>query len=88
MEDAVTTIAGEPLDLLEEAFELFELEVEPCGCISMTGTLPEDLSDAMRRALVEIEVEMFENGVFPYSGPGTDPFDELWDRVIAARANG
>jgi hypothetical protein len=87
MEDAVTTIAGEPLDVLEEAFELFELEVEPCGCMSMTGRLPEHLSDAMRRALVEIEVEMFEHGVFPYSGPGTDPFDELWDRVIAARTH-
>ena len=54
----------------------------------MTGRLPEHLSDAMRRALVEIEVEMFEHGVFPYSGPGTDPFDELWDRVVAARAHG
>ena len=88
MEDAVTTIAGEPLDVLEAALECFELQIEPCGCISMTGTLPEDLSDAMRRALVGIEVEMFEHGVFPYSGPGTDPFDELWDRVVAARPLG
>ncbi len=78
-------VAGEPLDLLEEALDRVRFEMEECGCIRVVGTLPPHLGDSLTRALITMEVEMLERGVEPYSGPGTDPFDELMVRVIRAR---
>ncbi len=84
MNDSPTIVAGEPLHLLERAFELLEFEVEDCGCIAITGRLPTVLHDTLLRALIDVECEMLAHGVEPYSGPGTDPLSELMVRVVAA----
>lgn len=87
MNDSPTRIvAGQPLEVLEEAIDLMQLEMEPCGCIKVHGKLPPDLSHAVGRAIRSIELEMFERGKEPWSSPDDDPFGELLFRIITARA--
>jgi hypothetical protein len=86
MDDSPTPIvAGEPLDVLEDALDRMQLEMAPCGCISMHGKLPPDLSEAVGRAIRTIEMEMFERGMEPWSSPDQDPFGELLFRIVTAR---
>ena len=85
MADQPNIVAGEPLELLVEAFDRLRYEIEECGCITITGPLPALLGDVLRRALFAVEIEMLERGIEPHSGPRTDPFDELMVRVFAAR---
>ena len=56
--------AGEPLELLEEALDRVRFDMEECGCIRVGGTLPPQLGDSLTRALITVEVEMLERGVF------------------------
>lgn len=87
MDESLTpTVAGEELDVLESALDRMQLEMEPCGCISMRGQLPADLSEAVGRALRTIEFEMFGRGVEPWSSPEADPFGELLFRIVTARS--
>ncbi len=78
-------VAGEPLDVLEEALDRMQLEIEPCGCISARAALPTDLNEAVDRAIRTIEMEMFERGMEPWSSPDQDPFGELLFRIVTAR---
>lgn len=86
MEESLNPIvAGEPLDVLEEALDRMQLQMAPCGCISMHGKLPPDLGQAVERAIRTIEMEMFERGMEPWSSPDQDPFGELLFRIVTAR---
>ncbi len=71
--------------MLEEALDRMQLEMAPCGCISIRGKLPPDLSEAVDRAIRAIEMEMLERGMEPWSSPDQDPFGELLFRIVTAR---
>ena len=58
MEDKTITIAGERLEDIEAALDLFELAIDDCGCLVMTATLPPHLSQCLNRALKTITAEM------------------------------
>jgi hypothetical protein len=64
-----TIIAGERLEDIEAALDLFELAIDDCGCLVMTAALPQRLSQCLNRALKTIEAEMAE-------GIDSSTFDE------------
>ena len=61
MNKKTTTVAGERLEDLEAALDHFDIEFEECGCVNMSGALPEYLSQCLARALRTIEAEMSES---------------------------
>ena len=86
MADKTTTIAGERLEDIEAALDLFELAIDDCGCLVMTATLPPYLSQCLNRALKTIAAEMAEgidSATFEERSP--DPMSELFLRIGQAR---
>ena len=87
MTDKTITIAGEHLEDIEAALDLFELAIDDCGCLVMTAALPQRLSQSLNRALKTIAAEMaagtdsatFEERHF-------DPMAELLTRIGEIRA--
>ena len=78
------TVAGERLSDLEAALDCMEFEVEPCGCISVAGTLPENLSGCLDRALIVIEAETIAHGHDPCREPEWNPMRQLVQRIDEA----
>ncbi|MCL1597781.1 MAG: hypothetical protein M3094_01255 [Actinomycetia bacterium] len=87
MKKDVTTIAGERLVDLEAALDHMEFEEEPCGCISIAGRLPQNLSDYLDRALIVIEAETIAHGHDPCFEPEWNPMRQLIERVGAAEVD-
>lgn len=77
-----TTIAGERLEDLEAALDLFELAIDDCGCLVMTATLPSHLSQCLNRALKTIEAEM-ASGIdsSTFEERSSNPMSELLVRM-------
>jgi len=87
MTDRTITIAGEHLEDLEAALDLFELAIDTCGCLVMTATLPEDLSKCLNRALKTIEAELAAGmDSSSFEARASDPMNELFIRIAEARA--
>lgn len=51
-------VAGESLQDLETALDHFDIEIEPCGRVNMSGALPPHLCQILERALKTIEAEI------------------------------
>jgi len=81
MDRHTSTIAGERLADLEAALDCMAFEEEPCGCISVAGTLPENLSRCLDRALVIIEAETIAHGHDPSCEPEWNPMRQLIRRI-------
>ena len=82
-----TFIAGERLEDLEAALDLFELAVDQGGCLVMTATLPDRLSKCLNRALKTIVAEMAAGmDVATFDERNLDPMSELFTRIGAVRA--
>jgi hypothetical protein len=75
-------VAGERLQDLEAALDLFTLEIEECGCLVMTAVLPRHLSQCLDRALKTIAAQMAA-GLDPdvFEGGHIDPMKELFRRI-------
>lgn len=86
MSDRTITIAGEPLEHIEAALDLFELAIDDCGCLTMTATLPRRLGQCLNRALKTITAEMAAGMDFAtFAELRLNPMDELFRRVTEAR---
>jgi len=87
MKKNTITVAGESLQDLEAALDHFDITFEECGCVSMSGSLPEHLSQALERALKTIEAEITEYDDEVYlDDEVTDPVRQLFLRIGAAYA--
>ena len=86
MADNTTTIAGERLEDIEAALDLFELAIDDCGCLVMTAKLPPHLSQCLNRALKTISAEMAEGiDSATVQERHFDPMNELFVRIGQAR---
>ncbi len=87
MKKNTTTVAGENLEDLEAALDCFDITFEECGCVSMSGNLPEHLSKVLERALKTIEAEIAgcEDDA-DLDDEVTDPMWQLFLRIGAAYA--
>jgi hypothetical protein len=75
-------VAGERLQDLQAALDMFTLEIDSRGCVVMTAVLPHDLSQCLNRALKTIEAQMAEGldcDTFEERRP--NPMDELFRRI-------
>lgn len=87
MTDKTITIAGELIEDIEAALELFELAFDDCGCLVMTAKLPPRLSQCLNRALKTIMAEMavgMDSATF--DDRHFDPMNELFVRIGETRA--
>lgn len=87
MKNNTITVAGERLEDLEAALDHFDITFQECGCVNMSGSLPEHLSQILDRALKTIEAEItdHDNGVH-LDDEVTDPMRHLFLRIGAAYA--
>jgi len=77
-----TVVAGERLEDIETALDLFETKIDECGCRVMTATLPQRLSQCLTRALKTIEAQMaagMDSATFEERH--IDPMKELFRRI-------
>jgi hypothetical protein len=82
MNKKTITVAGERLEDLEAALDHFDIEFEECGCVNMSGSLPEYLSQCLARALRTIEAEMSESADdHSFDAPEWNPMRELFLRI-------
>ncbi len=82
-----TFIAGERLEDLEAALDLFELAMDEGGCLVMTATLPDRLSKCLNRALKTIAAQMASGmDVATFEERSLDPMSELFTRIGEFRA--
>lgn len=81
-----TMIAGERLEDIEAALDLFELSIDDGGCLVMTATLPQRLSQCLNRALKTIAAEMSAGmDAATFEERHLDPMSELFARIGGAR---
>lgn len=81
------TIAGESLKELEAALDCYDITFEDCGCVNMSGRLPEHLSQVLARALRTIEAEISEADDLSIGDWEADPMRQLFTRIGAAYAD-
>ena len=82
-----TFIAGEWLEDLEAALDLFELALDERGCLVMTATLPDRLSKCLNRALKAIAAQMAADmDIAALEERNLDPMSELFNRIGEIRA--
>lgn len=78
------TIAGETLEELEAALDCYDITFEECGCVNMSGRLPEHLSQVLARALRTVEAEISESDGLSIGDWGADPMRQLFMRIGSA----
>lgn len=60
MNNRAVIVAGERAVDIEDAFDRLRISVLPCGCLGLSGTLPNELSKSLERALKTIDAEIAE----------------------------
>jgi len=76
-----TVIAGERLEDLEAALDCMQFDAEELGGVTLTGTLPEDLSRCLERALLTIEAQTVADGHDPSDNGEWHPMRQLLLRI-------
>ena len=57
MNNRAVIVAGERAVDIEDAFDRLRISVLPCGCLGLSGTLPNELSKSLERALKTNDAE-------------------------------
>jgi hypothetical protein len=81
MNEDTIVIAGERLEDLEAALDCMQFDAEEFGGVTLTGTLPEDLSRSLERALLTIEAETVAEGHDPFDDGEWHPMRQLLLRI-------
>jgi hypothetical protein len=87
MEHTTDMVAGERLEELQAALDLFEFAIDDCGNPVMTALLPPHLSQCLTRALKTIAAQMaagIDSDTFFDRRP--DPIQELLRRIGQAES--
>jgi hypothetical protein len=86
MTDKTITVAGESLEDIEAALDLFELAIDDHGRLVMTAALPQRLSQSLNRAIKTITAEMTSGRrASTFNERSHNPVDELFTRVAETR---
>ncbi len=81
MNEDTIVVAGERIEDLEAALDCMQFNAEEFGGVTLTGTLPEDLSRCLERALLTIEAETVADGHDPFDDGQWHPMRQLLLRI-------